>query len=370
MDYQTFINISKIIERDSKTTTYKFALLRGVIDIILDNSPYINIQNNEVTIPLGLLVEKWLLYYYSILNSKVKIPQINGSSNLAFENGFQNIINYYENNGGLSFFYNDLRNKSIPNIIKSEFLNLIKKIRDTIIRMPMKYIGRSISSDYYSIFNYNLNKMNSSDSQLNTKYLIENLGFFTIPLNYFEAFKVFGSFISGKDSILFKWAEFSVLASDKNLNLTNILEEVLKNPITDRDVSTTKKILKNLINESGEIYCVWSGKKLINYDIDHIIPFSIWKNNDLWNLLPALPTINNQKKDKIPSPDLIEKQKDLILHYWGIINNYQQDRFVQEMKLSLLGFSNILNWKNESIFQLKNICYNLINTRGYEEWKL
>ena len=34
MDNTVITNISKIIERDSKTTTYKFALLRGVIDII------------------------------------------------------------------------------------------------------------------------------------------------------------------------------------------------------------------------------------------------------------------------------------------------------------------------------------------------
>ena len=48
---ETFINISKIIERDSKSTTYKYALLRGTIDIIQDNSPFIEI-NNEVVLSL------------------------------------------------------------------------------------------------------------------------------------------------------------------------------------------------------------------------------------------------------------------------------------------------------------------------------
>ena len=48
MNKETFTNISKIIERDSKSTTYKFALLRGVIDIIQDNSPYIIVQENHV----------------------------------------------------------------------------------------------------------------------------------------------------------------------------------------------------------------------------------------------------------------------------------------------------------------------------------
>ena len=61
MDEQIYINISKIIERDSKSSTYKFALLRGTIDIITENSPFIEIDKDRVALPLGLLVEKWLL---------------------------------------------------------------------------------------------------------------------------------------------------------------------------------------------------------------------------------------------------------------------------------------------------------------------
>jgi hypothetical protein len=72
MNKEVFYNISKIIERDSKSTTYKFALLRGVIDIIQDNSPYISFADNRVHMPPGLLIEKWLIYYYPILESTVK----------------------------------------------------------------------------------------------------------------------------------------------------------------------------------------------------------------------------------------------------------------------------------------------------------
>ena len=76
MNTQVFYNISKIIERDSKSTTYKFALLRGLIEIIQQNSAYIKIQDDWVQIPTGLLIEKWLLYYYPILESEIVIPQI------------------------------------------------------------------------------------------------------------------------------------------------------------------------------------------------------------------------------------------------------------------------------------------------------
>ena len=87
-----FKNIAKIIERDSKVTTYKFALLRGVIDIIQDNSRYISFTEGRVFIPTGLLIEKWILYYYPILESPTYIPQINGDVNLAFGNQFNQII--------------------------------------------------------------------------------------------------------------------------------------------------------------------------------------------------------------------------------------------------------------------------------------
>src|SRR5690606_33772682 len=185
MNNEVFYNISKIIERDSKTTTYKFALLRGVIDIIQDNSPYISFAENRVHFPTGLLIEKWLLYYYPILESQTAIPQINGETNLAFGNSFVNIISAYKEIGGFSVFYNDLRNKGIPKNLQNDFFELAKKLRDTITKMPMKYIGRSISSDYYSIFNFENGVLRKGNSDIDIAFLIHNFGSFSIPKEYY-----------------------------------------------------------------------------------------------------------------------------------------------------------------------------------------
>ena len=58
-----FKNIAKIIERDSKVTTYKFALLRGVIDIIQDKG------SERVTIPMHWQIGKILKKYnYTLPN--------------------------------------------------------------------------------------------------------------------------------------------------------------------------------------------------------------------------------------------------------------------------------------------------------------
>lgn len=368
MKNEVFSNISKIIERDSKSTTYKFALLRGVIDIIQDNSPYISFTNDRVNFPTGLLVEKWMLYYYPIFESTEYIPQINGKANLAFVIQFKKIISAYHGIGGYSAFYNDLKNKGIPKNLHSDFVSLAKKIKDTITRMPMKYIGRSISNDFYSIFYYESGTRNRVSKNVDVEFLINNLGTFSIPIDYFEAFQVLGSFISGQDSILFKWAEFSVSASGKTLSTEKVVSEVLKSPITERDVAESKQIFKSILKKEGKVYCVWSGKSITSYDVDHMIPFSVWKNNDLWNLLPSETKTNNQKRDKIPSIELIERRKSLIFHYWDLLNENQPQRFQKEIQVALLGNNSFSAWKESAFVHLQSSCNYLINSRGFTEW--
>ena len=369
MDNEVFYNISKIIERDSKTTTYKFALLRGVIDIIQENSPFISYEGDKVFFPIGLLIEKWLMYYYPLLESHNPIPQINGSTKLAFETQFKKIISHYATINGFSAFNNDLKNKGIPKMFQDDFFSLIKKMRETIINMPMKYIGRSISNDYYSIFNFETKKI-IRKPEIDIHFLIEEFGSFSIPKPYFEAFNILGSFINGQESLLFKWADFSVNASKKNLEIDTVLKEVLKIPITKRDIAESKKIYKEILKKEGKVSCVWTGKRISVYDIDHMIPFSIFKNNDLWNLFPSSARTNNVKRDKIPSPKFIEERKDSIIDYWEIINESQPKRFQKEIQIALLGKYPFDKWQQQSLKQLKDTCNYLISKRGYQSWEI
>jgi len=110
--------------------------------------------------------------------------------------------------------------------------------------MPMKYIGRSISNDYYSIFQFESGNAKRNTTEIDLEFLINTSGSFSIPFDYYEAFKVLGSFINGQDAILFKWAEFSVNASDKKLSIEKVVNEVLKSPITEREIKASKNSMK------------------------------------------------------------------------------------------------------------------------------
>lgn len=62
-------NLLRILRYESKDTTYKFALLRGLIEISSE-SPHIKQEADFVTAPFGLLVEKWVQYYWPIVEQE------------------------------------------------------------------------------------------------------------------------------------------------------------------------------------------------------------------------------------------------------------------------------------------------------------
>ncbi len=93
-----------------------------------------------------------MIYYYPIFDSKNRIPQIHGNAKLSFESELITVAEYYNGKGGLSVFYNDLKRKGVPDEISNVVVSLANRLNSTLRRMPMYYIGRSISFDFHSIY--------------------------------------------------------------------------------------------------------------------------------------------------------------------------------------------------------------------------
>lgn len=365
----TFRNIAQIIERESKTSTYKFALLRSTIDVIAENSPFIQVIGDRVYMPVGALVEKWIFYYYAIFRDGIQSTQIHGKSvRLAFEKEFQPIVNFYEEDDrlGISRFYIDLHHDEIPFQIDAAFIKLVKKVRDTMKKHPMYYLGSSVTGEPHGIFRKEAGTSRLKADRLNFQWLLEANGTFSIPLEYYQAFRTLGSFISGQDSIVTKWASFSVNTKAVDLSHEKMLATMLSSPVTERDVQLSKRLYKELLAKRGDVYCVWSGTKVKSYDVDHVLPFAVWRNNDLWNLMPAKSSVNGKKSDKIPEPEFLETRKAFIFEYWNELQRSEGSRFEREIRTALLGPQ---DFSLEAAFnRLKENCHYLITTRGFEPW--
>ncbi|MDD4950765.1 MAG: hypothetical protein PHC76_14180, partial [Sulfuricurvum sp.] len=94
-----------------------------------------------------------------------------------------------------------------------------------------------------------------------------------------------------------------------------------------------------------------------------------WFNNDLWNLLPADKKVNNQKRDKIPSPKLIEKRADTIIDYWKRYEQKWHHRFNNEMDVSLLNSDHEEKSYDLAIASLIQKAGYLIYDRGFQAWE-
>jgi hypothetical protein len=75
--------------------------------------------------------------------------------------------------------------------------------------------------------------------------------------------------------------------------------------------------------------CVWSGRKLVgDFDVDHAIPFALWQDSSLWNLFPAAKTVNNQKRDRLPSREIVRRRSERIVENWRSLSREFPSRFL------------------------------------------
>jgi hypothetical protein len=81
--------------------------------------------------------------------------------------------------------------------------------------------------------------------------------------------------------------------------------------------------------------------------VDHAIPFSVWRSNDLWNVFPAATKVNSAKSDKLVSKRILMSHRDQIIHYSETLKQQADNRFVVELGRSFVGFSgyDTENWR-------------------------
>lgn len=103
----------------------------------------------------------------------------------------------------------------------------------------------------------------------------------------------------------------------------------------------------------------------------YIIPFSLWHNNDLWNLVPTDHGINNKKSDKIITRDMLKRSEERLVYYWRYQNDSNPDRFQIEISRTLLGSSvSTQNWEKPALAALSETIELVAIQRGVERWEV
>jgi hypothetical protein len=101
--------------------------------------------------------------------------------------------------------------------------------------------------------------------------------------------------------------------SGEEWKVSEVLELLLKDPDPERNVTAARNLYTGL--KSPE--CVWTGTSIRSTGpsalaVDHAIPYSLWRDNSLWNLLPATQKSNSSKSDKLVTLGLVKRREEAI----------------------------------------------------------
>ncbi len=95
-------------------------------------------------------------------------------------------------------------------------------------------------------------------------------------------------------------------------------------PDNRRPLTWERNQVDLLIMEGRGFTCPWTGRRIAvpgEYDMDHLIPVSIYPINELWNLVPSDAYFNShQKRDRLPAPERLASAQ---LHLASTYANYE-----------------------------------------------
>jgi len=343
--------IERILNSDRKSKTYKYALVRALCRIARNSFHSVRwISAEEVAIPMSLLTIEWIRLYWNIVYHESFINQGGEKNNQLSEKNnhmvIRTVLKEMNQNNDVDLY--DFLSMLISQPEKYE--NQLKKIKENIIKNPIYYAGgTSENKDGNKIFKY---FGQTDEIRFNSDIWLDICRF----EHWIE------------DSIKIRWSKHF----PENCTITRgTYLDVLEKDTTDQ--RATNNIRKVLNKTSNTFQCVWTEKSLNEsaYQVDHVIPFAVWGNNDLWNLLPTDSKVNNDKTDKIPTSHLIEKQKNLIFGYWNLYLKHDPKLFSHQMKhaLGCEVTQSSQDWQTRAIYNMIERAESIAQHRGLARWE-
>jgi len=302
---------SVLSQRERKVATYKLALIRALVDIALTQPRAARwTDDGRVCIPIGAVAERWITYYWPLFSSDAFLPQMNGERQagehkLAFAKPLQALIREYPGASSLARFAMDFRNDALPQRARKIHAALLAKLAATITSGPVTHAGSASGTG--RLFGH-------------------RRGEILLHGTLWRELCLTGYWI--RDALILRWGEKVADLSGNDVSAAVAVAALLEGPDVERETGEARSIYGRLT----DLECAWTGRRLRPdaYAVDHVPPYSLWRNNDLWNLLPAATAVNRQKLDRLPTRELLARRRPTIVRYWDICAQARPERFARE----------------------------------------
>lgn len=376
-----------LVQRDSTNTTYKFALLRALVEIAEQDAHHVRPHDAAwVAFPLGLIVDRWLSYYYPFIANCIpqrhgERPEADGGEQLGFRPDFLAVTAHYAPLGGFPAFRADyFLAGEVPPAFAGDFARLVRRLRATITQFPMKHLGHSRTRTHYSIVDFVRDQRPTlgltPSGSLVREAVVLGMGTALLRREWYEIFRALGGFATGTQSLVHHWARFTAeVGRHAPVSFTAALDALLATPDESRFVADARQVYESLLRNGAPLSCVWSDRRIgsvASLAVDHAIPYSLWGGNELWNLLPTLSKTNGEKSDRIPAPGLVMARAPTIGATWNRLRERFPARFDRDFELTLagaMGAPGRSGWEARGIDALAEKCRYLIEERGFQPWQ-
>ncbi|MDD4950525.1 hypothetical protein, partial [Sulfuricurvum sp.] len=277
IDVEALKQISFIVENDKTSSTYKYVLLKSVIDASQRYDHLIRVEDSRAYIPLGLIIERWMFDYFTFVFKGIRQQHSNTSKilNKPIEEAYDEVFNLLHLNRNdpweqaYKAMQSAFKNTNQSSVIAKAFLTLAQELAKTITTMPMQFIGK----EHYEIFQPDITKYGyiklAPNESCTILFLTQHFGYFSISETHYNLFRYLGQNLYGTSTIALKWKEKTDTLNDQAREAMHIIDRLSNDDLAiERDTSDIRSIL-----EDG-MECVWSGKVLTpkTSDIDHVLP--------------------------------------------------------------------------------------------------
>jgi len=264
----------------------------------------------------------------------------------------------------------DATREEIINCLTSSLENkeIKKKLRTLTLNVPYRFLSPWISTS-------------DNKEMVERSHNLENGCLYSIHKNgndFFIAINpIWTKYLKDYYGILTDFVNWNLtlFLQSRNPNIPNIPNKLAR-PTERTSLYKQRKFWEGVINGGCKIHCIYTGRKIVtdSFSVDHFLPWSFVAHDQLWNLIPADPSINSSKSDKLPPlefylPKLAEEHRKALKSF---LTHGGKEKDVDDF--ASLGYApkELINLNREryiaAYHQTFSPLFQIAHNMGYEVW--
>lgn len=306
-DEELLTHFNRYLTNEShKNTTYKFALMKSILDNLF-NGIYSSNHLNRFVIPFRCITEKFLESYWNLVAVN-KIPQ----SRPAVKNKMSGELktSKIEQIIKATLESQDISSLALP---YSTFESRFVSVKTNMIKNVEQLVKKDVLGALYGDFDGLLFEFDKR-----TNYFALSIASYHFLLRYKTMLEVMN---------YYGWCKF--LEEINGISGQSLLSKI-ENSVPERtDLSVYREIV---CDEFGYHKCFYCGENLHKTDMDHFIPWMYVRENKVWNLVQSCPKCNQRIKHSALAPRTkiieIKKRNDRIYEHRDEIHNERHKKII------------------------------------------